>query len=234
MLEQLKEMVYRSNQELVRKGVVLYTWGNASGIDRESGYMVIKPSGVAYETMKASDMVVVDTMTGQIIEGDYRPSSDTKTHIELYRAFPQIGGVVHTHSVYAVAYAQAGMDVEALGTTHADYFYGAVPCTRQLTQEEVQTDYETNTGKVIVETFAKRGLDYKSIPAALVRSHGPFAWGNTVEDAVYHAVVLETICQMNLMSQSLNSHCQMPKYILEKHYERKHGVNAYYGQKERI
>ena len=231
MLESLKEVVCEANLELVRKGVVIYTWGNVSGIDRESGMMVIKPSGVSYDGMKPEDMVVVDLSTGETVEGKWKPSSDTATHLELYRAFPKIGGVVHTHSINAVAFAQAGMDIPALGTTHADYFYGDVPCARSLTKEEVDEAYEVNTGKVILETFEKRGIDPMAVPGVVVQNHGPFVWGKDPANAVYNAVVLETIAEMDIKTLQLNPSASLPQYVLDKHYMRKHGPNAYYGQK---
>lgn len=230
MLDGLKKQVCIANLELVQRGVVIYTWGNVSGIDRKEKLLVIKPSGVDYNGMKPEDMVVVDLESGKKVEGSYNPSSDTPTHLALYRAFPTIGGVTHTHSVNAVAFAQAGMDIPALGTTHADYYYGAIPCTRELTREEVQDAYELNTGKVIVECFKKRQLDPMAIPGVLVRNHGPFAWGADAASSVYHAVVMDVIAEMNLKSTFLNPDASMPQYILDKHYKRKHGPNAYYGQ----
>lgn len=230
MLEQLKKEVCEANLELVRRGVVIYTWGNVSGIDRSQGLVVIKPSGVDYATMKPDDMVVVDVETGDVVEGHYRPSSDTPTHLELYRAFPEIGGVTHTHSINAVAFAQAGFSIPALGTTHADYFYGDIPCTRELTEAEVSNAYEQNTGKVIVETFQAINLDPIAIPGVLVRNHGPFAWGKNASESVYHAVVLETIAEMAMKTLQLNPHANLAQVVLDKHYNRKHGINAYYGQ----
>ena len=231
MLASLKEAVYEANMELVRKGLVIETWGNVSGIDRKKGLMVIKPSGVDYEKMKAEDMVVVDLATGETVEGALRPSSDTKTHLELYRAFPGLGGVVHTHSRGAVAWAQAGEDIPAFGTTHADYFYGPVPCCRQLTAEEIGGDYEGNTGRVIVETFQTRGIDPLHVPAVICRSHGPFSWGKDPAQAVYHAVVLEEVAQMAILTRQIKSDAvPAPQSILDKHFLRKHGPAAYYGQ----
>ncbi len=230
MLESLKEEVCRANLELPRRGVVLYTWGNVSGIDRERGLVVIKPSGVAYEDMKPSDMVVVD-LEGNVVEGNLRPSSDTPTHLVLYRAFPGIGGVVHTHSTHAVVFAQAGRDIPALGTTHADYFYGAVPVTRSLTEVEVKGAYEENTGRVICETFQTRHLDPLAVPGVLVRNHGPFTWGKDPAEAVYHSVVLEEIAEMAWKTLLLSHSAALEDYVLEKHYQRKHGPHAYYGQK---
>ena len=230
MLDELRQKVYQANLELPRRGLVLYTWGNVSGIDREKGLVVIKPSGVAYDQLTPECLVVVD-LDGNVVEGDLNPSSDTKTHLELYRAFPQIGGVVHTHSTFAAAWAQAGQDMPCYGTTHADYFYGAVPCARSLTAEEVETDYEGNTGKVIVETFRSRGLDPAAVPGVLCRSHGPFTWGKDPAQAVYHAAVLEEIAKMALLTRQLNPcAAPAPQYVQDKHYLRKHGPNAYYGQ----
>ena len=230
MLEKLKEQVCEANLELVKRGIVIYTWGNVSGIDREKGLMVIKPSGVDYEGMRPEDMVVVDLLTGKTVEGQYKPSSDTATHLELYRVFPSIGSIAHTHSVNAVAFAQAGLDIPALGTTHADYFYGTIPCTRELSQEEVKEDYEKNTGKVIVECINERGIDPMAVPGIVVKNHGPFSWGKDSVDSVYHAVVLDKIAEMDLKTLLLNPHASMPQYVLDKHYMRKHGSNAYYGQ----
>ena len=227
MLEQLKQRVYEQNLALVKHGLVVLTWGNVSAIDRQTGLVVIKPSGIDYATMKVQDMVVVD-LHGNVIEGDCRPSSDMPTHLELYKAFPEIGGVVHTHSTYAVAFAQAGKSITAYGTTHADAFYGDVPCTRSLTAEEIQTEYEKNTGTVIVETVA----DYNAIPAILVRNHGPFIWGISPEKAVENAVTLEEVAKMATLTKRLNPGAKrVDQYLLDKHYFRKHGKNAYYGQK---
>lgn len=230
MLEALKETVCEANLELSRRGVVLYTWGNVSGIDRARGLVVIKPSGVPYQGMQPSDMVVVD-LEGRIVEGTLRPSSDTPTHLELYKAFPEIGGVVHTHSTHAVVFAQAGMEIPPLGTTHADYFYGAVPVSRSLTRDEVQEAYEKNTGRVIVETVKETGREALDVPGVLVRNHGPFTWGKDPEEAVYHSVVLEEIAEMAWKTLQINPSAALPPYILEKHYQRKHGPKAYYGQK---
>ncbi len=230
MLEDLKQEVCAANLELAARGVVIYTWGNVSGIDRSRGLIVIKPSGVDYDGMTADDMVVVDLESGKTVEGKWKPSSDTKTHLELYQQFPALGGVTHTHSVNAVAFAQAGMDIPALGTTHADYFYGAVPCTRELTQAEVEADYELNTGKVIVETLRQRGIEPLSVPGIVVKNHGPFTWGKDAAASVYHAVVLDTVAEMTLKTLMLNPQASMQQYILDKHYNRKHGANAYYGQ----
>lgn len=228
MLEKLKEEVCAANLDLVAKGVVIYTWGNVSGISDDRKYIVIKPSGVDYAKMTPEDMVVVDAESGKIVEGHYKPSSDTPTHIQLYRAFSDTGGVTHTHSACAVAFAQAGRPVPALGTTHADYFYGDVPCTRMLTAEEVVTDYEANTGKVIIEAF--NVLDYHSVPGVVVRGHGPFTWGKNAAESVYHAVVLEEDAKMALATLSLNPNAALESYVLDKHYMRKHGKFAYYGQ----
>lgn len=231
MLEKLKEQVYLANMELPKRGLVTYTWGNVSGIDREKGLFVIKPSGVDYDLLKPDDMVVMD-LQGNKVEGDLNPSSDTKTHLVLYNAFPGIGGIVHTHSPYAVAWAQAGEDLPCYGTTHADYFYGSVPCARHLTQEELDEDYERNTGITIVETFRERGIDPKAVPAVLCYSHGPFTWGKDADQAVYHSVVLEECAKMGIFTRVLNPHAApAPQRMLDKHYLRKHGPNAYYGQK---
>lgn len=231
MLEELKKQVCEANLELVRRGVVIYTWGNVSGVDRENELVVIKPSGVDYGGMKPKDMVVVNLKTGETVEGDYKPSSDTATHLELYRAFPSIGGITHTHSINAVAFAQAGIDIPALGTTHADYFYGSIPCTRELTNDEVEEDYELNTGKVIVECIRERNIDPNAVPGVVVRNHGPFSWGKDAAASVYHGVVMETVADMTLKTLLLNPRAEMSQYILDKHYMRKHGSNAYYGQK---
>ena len=219
MLETLKEAVCAANLELVKRGAVIYTWGNVSGIDREKGLMVIKPSGVLYESMTAGDMVAVDVETGETVEGKWKPSSDTETHLALYRAFPEIGGVTHTHSVNAAAFAQAGLDIPVLGTTHADYFYGDIPCTRALTEEETKNAYEKNTGAVIIETVRCRGYEPLAVPGALVRNHGPFAWGKNAADAVYHAVVMETAAEMALKTKLLNPSASLPAYILDKDYQ---------------
>lgn len=231
MLEELKKQVFEANMELVNKGLVIYTWGNVSGIDRESGLVVIKPSGVDYEGMKAEDMVVVD-LDGKVVEGKYKPSSDTATHLELYKVYPELGGIVHTHSTYAVTFAQAGLDIPALGTTHADYFYGDIPCTRDLTQDEIESAYEVNTGKVIIETIANRNP--MEVPGIVVKNHGPFSWGKTPSGAVYNAVVLDTVAKMAYLTMTLNPRVdKAPQYLLDKHYYRKHGANAYYGQSEK-
>ena len=232
MLEELKEKVYLANMELPKRGLVTYTWGNVSGVDRERGLFVIKPSGVEYDELKPSDMVVMD-LKGNKIEGDMNPSSDTKTHMVLYNAFPKVGGIVHTHSPYAVAWAQAGEELPCYGTTHADYFYGSIPCARHLTQEELDEDYERNTGVTIVETFKERGLDPKAVPAVLCFSHGPFTWGKDPAQAVYHSVVLEECAKMGIFTRMVNPNAApAPQRMQDKHYMRKHGPNAYYGQKK--
>lgn len=226
MLDELKKQVYKQNLALVQHGLVVLTWGNVSGIDRERGLVVIKPSGVPYADMVPSDLVVVD-LEGNIVEGKLRPSSDTPTHLELYKAFPKIGGVVHTHSAHATAFAQAGLPIKAYGTTHADTFYGDVPCTRALTREEIEGDYEKNTGKVIVETV-KGG---EAIPAVLVKNHGPFIWGRTSEEAVENAIILEEVARIALFTRLLRPEAEVvEQFLLDKHYFRKHGKGAYYGQ----
>ena len=231
MLEKLKEKVWKANLLLPKYGLVTFTWGNVSEIDRESGLIVIKPSGVEYETMQAEDMVVVD-LEGNVVEGSLRPSSDTPSHIELYKAFPNIGGIVHTHSRYATLFAQAEMDMPCFGTTHADYFYGAVPVTRHLTPEEIASAYEKNTGLVIAETFSKREIDPDATPAVFVRKHGPFTWGKDAMKAVENAAVLEETAAMSYLTLTLNPRVEAAdKSIMDKHYFRKHGKNAYYGQK---
>ena len=230
MLEHIKERVYRANIDLVKFGLVIFTWGNVSEIDETRRYVVIKPSGVDYDGMTADDMVVVDVNTGEVVDGHYKPSSDTPTHLEIYRNLKNVGGVTHTHSINAVAYAQAGMDIPALGTTHADYFYGDIPCTRMLSKEEVKEAYELNTGKVIVETFNNRGIDPIAVPGCVVQNHGPFAWGRDAAQSVYHAVVMEKVAEMDIKSLLINPQSSMPQYVLDKHYYRKHGANAYYGQ----
>lgn len=230
MLEELKKQVFEANLDLVDKGVVVYTWGNVSGIDREKGLVVIKPSGVDYATMTADDMVVID-LQGNKVEGKWKPSSDTATHLELYNAFPEIGGITHTHSINAVAFAQAGIPIYALGTTHADAFYGDIPCTRALTKEEIEEAYEANTGKVIIETINGLGYAAMESPGIIVRNHGPFTWGKDAASSVYNAVVMEKVAEMTLKTLMLNNEAQMGQYILDKHYLRKHGPNAYYGQK---
>lgn len=229
MLEELKELVCRANLQLPKYGLVTFTWGNVSGIDREKGLVVIKPSGVEYDGMKPEDMVVVSLETGERVDGKYKPSSDTPTHLELYKAFPELGGVVHTHSRWATSFAQAGRGIAPMGTTQADYFYGEIPCTRRMTTEEIQGEYEKETGKVIIETFG--GIDPLSVPAVLVHSHGPFAWGKDPMNAVHNAVVLEEVANMNYHALMLNSDSgSMQRELLDKHYLRKHGKSAYYGQ----
>jgi L-ribulose-5-phosphate 4-epimerase len=233
MLEQLKEQVFRANLLLPRHGLVVFTWGNVSGIAREQGYMVIKPSGVSYEEMKAEDMVVLELETGRVVDGKLKPSSDTATHIELYKAFPNTGGIVHTHSRWATTFAQAGRGILALGTTHGDYFYGEIPCTRKMTKAEIEGEYEKETGLVIRETF--QGKDPDAIPAVLVHSHGPFAWGASPMDAVHNAVVLEEVAFMNFHTLMLEPTIpSMQPELLDKHYLRKHGANAYYGQSKEL
>ena len=232
MLKKLKHAVYEANMELPHRGLVTYTWGNVSGIDRERGLVVIKPSGVSYDELTPDDLVVLD-LDGKVVDGKLNPSSDTKTHLELYKAFPEIGGIVHTHSPYAVGRAQAGRDIPAYGTTHADYFYGPVPCCRSLTEQEVEEDYERNTGLVIVETFRQRELDPVHVPGAICRNHGPFTWGKDAAQAVYHAVVLEEVAKMAVYTTQIAPDAQpAPQYVLDKHFLRKHGPNAYYGQKK--
>jgi L-ribulose-5-phosphate 4-epimerase len=229
MLKKLKEKVFQANLLLPEHGLVVFTWGNVSGIDREKGLVVIKPSGVSYEKMKAEDMVVVELETGKVVEGKLKPSSDTATHIELYKAFPNVGGIVHTHSRWATTFAQAGRGIAALGTTHGDYFYGEIPCTRKMTKAEIEGEYEKETGTVIKETF--QGKDPDAIPAVLVHSHGPFTWGTDPMDAVHNAVVLEEVAFMNFHSLMLAPKLpSMQQELLDKHYLRKHGANAYYGQ----
>ncbi|HQT91369.1 MAG TPA: L-ribulose-5-phosphate 4-epimerase [Candidatus Kryptobacter bacterium] len=228
MLEQLRADVCQANIELVKHGLVVLTWGNVSGLDRNSGLIVIKPSGVEYERMTPDDMVVVN-LKGEVVEGKKRPSSDTPTHIELYKAFPRIGGLTHTHSTNATAFAQASKEIPCLGTTHADHFAGPVPVTRFLTESESEADYELNTGAVIVEKF--REYDYETIPAVLVAGHGPFCWGKTPSDSVKNGVILERVAEMALKTLSLNPRVEdLPEHIMKKHYRRKHGKDAYYGQ----
>ena len=232
MLKKLKHAVYEANMELPRRGLVTYTWGNVSGIDRERGLVVIKPSGVSYDELTPEDLVVLD-LDGNVVDGKLNPSSDTRTHLELYKAFPEIGGIVHTHSPYAVGWAQAGQDIPAYGTTHADYFYGPVPCCRSLTEQEVEEDYERNTGLVIVETFRQRELDPVHVPGAICRNHGPFTWGRDAAQAVYHAVVLEEVAKMAVYTTQIAPDAEpAPQYVLNKHFMRKHGPNAYYGQQK--
>ena len=231
MLETLRKKVLEANLLLPKHNLVTFTWGNVSAIDRRKGLIVIKPSGVDYEHMTAADMVIVD-LEGNVVEGDLRPSSDTPTHIELYKAFPNIGGVVHTHSRWATSFAQAGCPIEPMGTTHADYFYGPIPCTRSLTDEEIHGSYEKNTGLVITDTF--KDMDPDAVPGVLVRNHGPFAWGTDAANAVHNAVVMEEIAFMNYHAITLNPQAScVSQGLLDKHYYRKHGANAYYGQEKK-
>lgn len=231
MLEKLKEEVLKANLLLPKYNLVTFTWGNVSGIDREKGLVVIKPSGVEYEELKIDDMVVVDLL-GNIVEGSLRPSSDTPTHIELYKAFPNIKGVVHTHSRMAVSFAEAGLPIRPFGTTHADYFYGEIPCTRSLSKEEIENGYEKNTGLVIKETFLNKDPD--AIPGVLVKNHGPFTWGTSPNNAVHNAAVLEEVAYMAYYAMTLNPEIKdVDSYLLDKHYFRKHGKNAYYGQEKK-
>ena len=231
MLEALKEQVCKANLLLPKYNLVTFTWGNVSGVDREKGLMVIKPSGVDYDGMSPEDMVVVSLETGKRVEGKWKPSSDTDTHVALYNAFPGLGGVVHTHSRWATSFAQAGRGIPAYGTTQGDYFYGESPCTRRMTPEEIAGRYELETGNVIIETYRERGIDPEQVPAALVHSHGPFAWGTDPENAVHNAVVLEECAFMALHALALNPELPpMQQELLDKHYLRKHGANAYYGQ----
>lgn len=230
MLEQLKQFVFEANMELPKRGLVTYTWGNVSGIDRESGYIVIKPSGVDYEMMKPEDMVVLD-LDGIKIEGNYKPSSDTSTHIELYKRYPEIGGIVHTHSTWATSWAQAQREIPLYGTTHADYFFGAIPCARSLTEDEIFGEYEKNTGLVIIETLEKKNIDPMSTPGILISNHAPFTWGKDAADAVHNSVVLEEVAKMASYTETINRNVKpAPEAIARKHYLRKHGKNAYYGQ----
>ena len=231
MLEELKKLVCKANLELPKYGLVTFTWGNVSGVDREKGLMVIKPSGVEYDNMTPEDMVVVSLATGEKVEGKWKPSSDTDTHVALYNAFPHIGGIVHTHSRWATSWAQAGRGINAYGTTHGDYFYGQIPCTRKMTPEEIAGKYELETGNVIIETFKARDIDAGQVPAVLVHSHGPFAWGKDPTNAVHNAVVLEELAFMAFHTEALNPGTDaMQQELLDKHYLRKHGKNAYYGQ----
>lgn len=235
MLEELKKKVFDANLQLVKYGLIVLTWGNVSGIDREKGLFVIKPSGVPYDSMKASDMVVMD-LEGHKVEGDLNPSSDTPTHLELYRNFKDIGGVVHTHSSWACSWAQAGRDISAYGTTHADFANGCIPCARGLTKTEVEGEYELNTGKVIIEEFSKRGISPDECPAVLVHRHGPFAWGKDPFKAVENALILEEVSRMAYQTEQISAfdasgNIGIEQYLLDKHYQRKHGKNAYYGQK---
>ena len=229
MLEELKNEVFKANLDLVKYNLVIFTWGNVSGIDRENGLVVIKPSGVPYDIMKPEDMVVVD-LEGNVVEGKYKPSSDTPTHIVLYRYFESIGGVVHTHSEWATSWAQAGKPIPAIGTTHADYFYGEIPCTRKMTETEITRSYEEETGNVIIECF--RNLDPNHMPAVLVNNHGPFTWGKNASEAVQNSVVLEEVAKIASRSFHLNNNTRMDQCLLDKHFLRKHGDDAYYGQEE--
>ncbi len=231
MLEQLKKQVFDANLLLPKYNLVTFTWGNASEIDRESGLVVIKPSGVEYDTMTPDDMVVIELESGKTVEGKYKPSSDAPTHLELYRRFENIGGIVHTHSRWATIFSQCAKGIPALGTTHADYFYGEIPCTRKMTQEEISGEYELETGKVIAETFIEGGMKTQEVPAVLVYSHGPFSWGSDAMEAVHNAVVLEEVAFMAWHCLSINpSLPPMQQQLSDKHYLRKHGKNAYYGQ----
>jgi len=232
MLEQLRLEVCKANRSLAESGLVILTWGNVSGINRTNGLVVIKPSGIAYGELKPENMVVVDLKSGKVVGGNLKPSSDTETHLELYRAFGSISGIVHTHSTYATIWAQALMEIPALGTTHADTFYGSVPCTRALTETEINSDYEAATGRVIVETFS--AIDPLQIPAVLVASHGPFAWGVSPEKAVQNAIILEEVARMAVYTKLLRGTEPIPQYLLDRHFLRKHGDNAYYGQNKVI
>ena len=227
MLDALKKEVFEANVDLVKHGLVIFTWGNVSAIDREKGLVVIKPSGVSYDDMKPGDMVIVD-LDGKVVDGNLKPSSDTATHLVLYKSFPEIGGIVHTHSTYATSWAQAGCDIPNIGTTHADYFKDAVPCTRQMTKDEIEGKYELETGNVIVERF--NGLNAEFTPGVLVNNHGPFAWGKDAHSAVYNAVVLEQVAKMAYISYQINPQLKMNEELIKKHFFRKHGPNAYYGQ----
>ncbi len=230
MLEELKKEVYEANMLLPKYGLVTFTWGNVSGIDREKGLFVIKPSGVEYDKLRPEDMVVVD-LKGNKVEGDYKPSSDTATHMVLYNHFPNIGGVVHTHSSWATSWAQSGRGIPCYGTTHADYLYGEIPCMRNLTQEEIDEAYELNTGNVIVNEFKRMNLDYVAMPAVLCKNHGPFTWGKDAHEAVHNAVVLEEVAKMAARTETINPDVKpAPQMLQDKHYYRKHGANAYYGQ----
>ncbi|MBO5070713.1 MAG: L-ribulose-5-phosphate 4-epimerase [Roseburia sp.] len=228
MLNELRKVVCEANKQLPRHNLVTFTWGNVSGIDRDAGLVVIKPSGVEYDDLTPENMVIVSLENGYCVEGNFKPSSDTPTHLELYRAFPTLGGIVHTHSRWATCWSQAGLSLPAYGTTHGDYFYGSIPCTRKMTQEEIGGEYEAETGRVIIETF--RDKSPADIPAVLVNSHGPFAWGSSPEEAVHNAVVLEEIAMMAFYTEQLGNNQSMQQELLDKHYLRKHGKNAYYGQ----
>ncbi len=230
MLEELKKEVYEANMMLPKYGLVTFTWGNVSAIDAERKYFVIKPSGVEYDKLTPEDMVVVD-MEGNVVEGKYRPSSDTPTHLELYKAFPEIGGVVHTHSSYATSWAQAGRDIPCYGTTHADYFYGDIPCVRCLTKDEIEDAYEKNTGLLIADSFKKMNKDVVAVPGVLCKNHGPFSWGKDAHEAVHNAVVMEEVAKMAYRAETINKDiAPAPQELQDKHYFRKHGANAYYGQ----
>lgn len=231
MLKELKEKVLEANLLLPKYGLVTFTWGNVSEIDREKGLIAIKPSGVDYDRMKVEDIVILD-LDGKVVEGRLRPSSDAPTHVVLYRAFPSIGGIVHTHSTYATSWAQAGLDIPCYGTTHADYFYGSIPCARALTKDEIETEYEKNTGLVIEETFRTLGKDPQAVPGVLCKNHGPFSWGKDSLEAVHNAVVLEEVAKMAVLTRQINPAVKSaPQELQDKHYFRKHGKNAYYGQK---
>ncbi len=233
MLEQLKEKVLKANLQLVKNHLVLFTWGNVSEIDRESGLFVIKPSGVEYDDMTADDMVVCD-LNGKVVEGHYRPSSDTPTHLEFYKAFPDIGGVTHTHSTYATAWAQAGRSIPFYGTTHADYFYGDIPCARSLTKDEIEGEYEKNTGLAIIEKFRRDHIDPAAVPGVLIKSHGVFAFGKDGDNSVYNATVIEEVAKMATITEAVNPKVQRAdQFMMDKHYNRKHGKNAYYGQSKK-
>ena len=232
MLEELKEKVFQANLDLVNHNLVIFTWGNVSGIDREKGLVVIKPSGVDYDVMKVEDMVVVDLETGKVVEGDLNPSSDTPTHLVLYRAFPELGGIVHTHSTYATAWAQAGKDIPNIGTTHADYFHDAIPCTDDMVESQM-AEYEKETGVVIVDRIKAGGINPVHTPGVLVKNHGPFSWGKNPDNAVYNAVVMEQVAKMAFVSFCVNPETTMNPLLIEKHFSRKHGPNAYYGQKKK-
>ena len=230
MLEELKQKVYEANMLLPKYKLITFTWGNVSGIDRESGLFVIKPSGVEYDELKPEDMVVVD-LEGNVVEGKYRPSSDTATHLELYKAFPELGGVVHTHSSYATSWAQAGRSIPCYGTTHADYIYGDVPCVRCLTKDEIEDAYETNTGRLIVSDFKEKNRDVVAVPGVLCKNHGVFTWGKDAHDADHNAVVVEEVAKMAFRTELINPDVKpAPSELMDKHYYRKHGANAYYGQ----
>ena len=232
-LSALKEKVFQANLDLVKHNLVIFTWGNVSGIDRESGLVVIKPSGVSYDKMTVNDMVVVDLETGKVVEGDLNPSSDTPTHLAIYRAFPNVGGVVHTHSTYATAWAQAGKDIPNIGTTRADFFHDSIPCTPDMTEAEVKGNYELETGNVIVKKFQDNNINPDHTPGVLVKNHGPFSWGTDADNAVYNAVVMEQVAKMAFVSFSVNPNTTMNPLLVEKHFSRKHGPNAYYGQKKK-